>query len=169
MKTFQIALLAFATLLPLPAKGTTDKITIRGAGRAVEIKDAKLLEEFRFGPGPGNCLYVAGNCVQRTVGWIAEWVHGPVAEPEASLPRYEVSFHLTMLSNGEPGEEREYIVYFVYSPSGRQGYVYLPGPGEPHYQENVSLILRGAQWDGHWFLATDEWVTAAQAAIARSR
>jgi hypothetical protein len=74
-----------------------------------------------------------------------------------------------MLSYGEPGEEREYIVYFVYSPSGRQGYVYLPGPGEPHYQENVSLILRGAQWDGHWFLATDEWVTAAQAAIARSR
>jgi hypothetical protein len=33
----------------------------------------------------------------------------------------------------------------------------------------VRLLLRGKQWEGHWFLATPEWTSTAQEVIARLR
>jgi len=170
MKVLGVALFALIAM-PLFSKAPTDKITLSRDGRSVEITDAERLEQFRFGGGPGNCNpappgsrpTVGEGCSDPRAGWIAEWLHGSIPEPEASLPRYEITTHF-----GD-GETRQYVVYFVYSPVARQGYIYLPGPGEAHYGQNVSLLWRGKQWEGHWFLATPEWTSAAQELIRRLR
>jgi len=161
MKVLGIALLALIAS-PLFSKATTEKITLSRGERSADITDAEKLEQFSFGPGPGNCN-VGEDCSAPRAGWIADWIRGSVPEPAAALPRYEVAFHLGS------GEQRQYVVYFVYSPVTRQGYVYLPGPGDAHYGENVSLLWRGKQWEGHWFLATPEWTLAAKEVIARLR
>jgi len=161
MKVLGIALLALIAS-PLFSKATTEKITLSREERSADITDAEKLKQFSFGPGPGNCN-VGEDCSAPRAGWIADWIRGSVPEPDASLPRYEVAFYLGN------GEKRHYVVYFAYSPVPRQGYVYLPGPGEAHYWENVSLLMRGKQWEGHWFLATPEWTSAAQEVIERLR
>jgi hypothetical protein len=154
------------------SKAPTDKITLSREGRKAEITDAERLEQFRFGGGPGNCnpsphpetgLPWAEGCSDPRAGWIADWISGSIPEPDTSLPRYEVTTHFGS------GEKRQYVVYFVYSPITRKGYIYLPGPKEAHYWENVSLLGRGKQWEGHWFLATPAWTSAAQELIARLR
>ncbi len=157
MKVLGIALLVLIAL-PLFSKGPTEKITLSREGRSADVSDAERLKQFSFGPGPGNCN-VGEDCSAPRAGWIADWIHGSIPEPDASLPRFEVAFDLS--------EQRRYVVYFVYSPVNRQGYVYLPGLGETHYWENVSLLYRGKQWEGHWFLATPEWTSVAQKVIAR--
>ena len=168
MKAFGIALLAL-NALPLFSGVTTEGITFTREGRTATITDAEKLREFSFGPGPGNCAF-GEDCSAPKAGWIADWIRGSVPEPEGSLPRYEVSFHLSVVSSGSRnGEKRNYVVSFVYSPLTGQGFVYLPGPGETHYEGNVNLIIRGKQWEGHWFLATPEWTAAAQTAIAALR
>jgi len=170
MKVLGVGMLALIAL-PLFSKAPTDKITLSREGRSVEITDAASLEQFRFGGGPGNCNPVqpggsptlAEGCSDPRAGWIADWIRGSIPEPDTSLRRYEVTSHF-----GD-GEKRQYVVYFVYSPVTRKGYIYLPGPGEVNYDENVSLLYRGKQWEGHWFLATSEWTSAAQELIARLR
>ena len=119
MKVLGIALLALISL-PLFSKGTTEKITLSREGRSADITDAEKLKQFSFGPGPGNCNpitpgsspNVAEGCSDPRPGWIADWIRGSVPEPDASLPRYEVAFHLGS------GEQRQYVVYFV-------SYIYL--------------------------------------------
>ena len=170
MKVLGVALFALIAL-PLFSKAPTDKITLSREGRSVEITDTERLEQFRFGGGPGNCNpappgrspTIAEGCSDPRAGWIADWISGSIPEPDRSLPRYEVTSHF-----GD-GEKRQYVVYFVYSPVTRKGYIYLPGPEEAHYWENVSLLHRGKQWEGHWFLAIPEWTSAVQDIIARLR
>ena len=170
MKVLGIGLLALVAV-PLFSKAPTDRITLSRGGRSADVTDPTRLEQFAFGGGPGNCnpwrpgdsRTVPQGCSDPRAGWIADWIGGSIPAPDTSLPRYEVTTHFGS------GEERQYVVYFVYSPVTRQGYLYLPGPGEAHYDENVSLLHRGKEWEGHWFLATPEWTSAAQEVIARLR
>jgi len=166
MKAIPTTLLVlFTTPLLVFGKGETYKITLSAPGLAVEITDTKALNDFRFGPGPGNYG------VSRTPNWkpnswiVEDWAH-PVAEPEHALPRLKTSFHINLV-NGEG--TREYVVYYVYDPAAKQGYIYLPGKGEASYHENVSLLYRGGEFEGHWFRATPEWTKQAQAAIEKAR
>jgi hypothetical protein len=166
MKVLGVGLLALIAL-PLFSKAPTEKITLSPEGRSADITDAVRLEQFRFSAGPQPCLGTDGFgtdvCSAPRESWIADWTRGPITNPEASLPRYDVTYHF-----GD-GERRVYVVYFAYSPSAKQGYIYLPGPGEPHYQANVNLLYHGKQWEGHWYLATPEWTSAAQEVISRLR
>jgi len=92
-------------------KGETYKITLSAPGHAVEITDAKALNDFRFGPGPGNTLNGTPNWKPNS--WIVEdWVH-PVAGLEHAFPRLKASFHINLV-NGEG--TREYVIYYVYDP-----------------------------------------------------
>jgi hypothetical protein len=161
MKATSATLLVLFTIqLLLFGKGETYKITLSAPGHIVEITDAKSLNDFRFGPGPGNTVNLTPNW--KPTSWIVEdWVH-PVTEPEHAFPRLKASFHINLV-NGEG--TREYVVYYVYDPAAKQGYVYLPGRGEASYGENVSLLYRGDEFEGHWFRATKEWTNRAQAAI----
>jgi hypothetical protein len=164
MKAISTTLLVLFTMpLLVFGKGATYKTTLSAPGHAVEITDAKALNDFRFGPGPGNTLNGFPNWKPNS--WIVEdWVHA-VAEPEHTFPRLKASFHINPV-NGEG--TREYVIYYVYDPAAKQGYVYLPGRGEASYRENVSLLYRGDEFEGHWFRATPEWTKEVQAAIERA-
>jgi hypothetical protein len=161
MRVLGVGLLALVAL-PLFSKAPTEKITLSREGRSFDITDAVRLEQFAFAAGPGPCLGTE-YCPPVRASWIVDWIRGPIPEPDASLPRYDVTYHFGS------GEKRVYVVYFVYFPVARQGYIYLPGPGEAHYRENVNMLWHGKQWDDHWFLATPEWTSAVQDVIARLR
>lgn len=141
------------------AKGPTLKITMKGADLAspVETTDERVLERFNVWSGAGTGI----NGVPRTEGFIADWANGPVAEPPAALPRYEVSFHVM---HQRPSD---YVVTFAYDPATGKGYVYLPGKGEKFYESNTFLIFRRAE--GSWFSATKDWTDAARPLIERAK
>ncbi len=142
-------------------QGPISRITLSAPGLSIEIVDAKARSDFRVGPGPGNTLNGTPNWKPNS--WIVEdWVH-PVAEPEQSFLRVKATFSLDR-GNGA----REYVVFYVYNPVAKQGFVYLPGRGEPFYNENVNLLYRGNEFEGHWFRATPEWTAQAQAAIEKA-
>lgn len=127
-------------------KGETERITLTQSGRAVTIADPAVVGRFAFGPGPGNSDW-------QPRSWIVEdWEH-PVSEPSQKLLRQQATFHLRM----HDATTRDYAVVFVHDPESGAGYVHLPGRGEPFYDSNVYLMLRGDKYDGHWFRATSEW------------
>jgi hypothetical protein len=148
---------------------TTDRITITGDGITAEIADKMLVRKFRFGPGPGNFMLSGTDRIPLIHNWVADWSK-PTTEPDVSMTRYIVQFHLTVgSSTRQTDEHREYQVTFAYSKETGTGYIYLPGQRDPHYRENVRLLSRGPAWDGHWFEAVSEWTEAAVAAISRAR
>jgi len=69
-------------------------------------------------------------------GLIVDWSRG-IAKPPKDLPVYEVSI---VTSRRNPGT---YVVLYVIDPATDQGYVYLPGKGDPAYRDNTWLIYRG--------------------------
>jgi len=156
-----LVVLFTATLLVFGQR-VISRITLSAPGLAAEIVDAKARDDFRFGSGPGNFNF--GTPSWQPKSWIVEdWAH-PVAEPAQALPRVRATFSI---DRGRGA--REYVVSYVYDPVAKQGFVYLPGKGEPFYDANVSLLYRGEQFEGHWFHATPEWTMAAQAAIENAR
>lgn len=161
MRTLLTAILALAAMPLLHGKGETLKITISGAGQTVEIADKALLDQFRFGPGPGNFIGAGGEKAPIIHDWIAAWGR-KANEPPKALTRYEVTFHI------DRPDQSEYVVQFASSPELGKGYIHLPGSGEAHYEGNVWLLLRGEEWDGHWFEATPEWTRECLAALARA-
>jgi hypothetical protein len=143
-------------------QGVISRIALSAPGLAVEIVDEKALNDFRVGPGPGNTLNGAPNWKPNS--WIVEdWLH-PVAEPEKSLLRVKATFSI---DRGSARGARPYVVFYVYDPVAKQGFVYLPGRGEPFYSENVDLLYRGDEFEGHWFRTTSEWSREAQAVIEK--
>jgi hypothetical protein len=159
------ALLIALALLWSPAtsfpKRYTERITITGADRAGEITGDDAHTRFAVGPGPGN--FVNGTPV--TTGWIvSDWL-SEVVEPPVALPRYDVVFHVTALKD-TPREKRErYVITCVFDPETGLGYLRLPAKGEPNWDTNAALIIRGPRFEGHWFRAADEWTTAARIAL----
>jgi hypothetical protein len=124
--------------------------------------------------GPGHTIGLpSGKGVPIIVdhGFIVDWKIGEIAPPQG-LTTYEVSFVTTrqqatrrpLRESHNPGT---YVVRYAIDPSTNQGYVYLPGKGDPGYQEDVSFILRGVE--GNWFHAWSEWEKVANPLIARVR
>jgi hypothetical protein len=153
-----------------PAAGTdTIKVIIAGGDllAPIEITNPAVLAEFNVGAGPGSTLWLnarEGVPVIVDHGFIVDWKRGEVAPPRG-LKTYEVSFvttrHLIRPAGSLPGT---YVVRYAIDPSTNQGYVYLPGRGDPDYQDNVSFILRGVE--GNWFHAWSEWEKVANPLIA---
>ncbi len=150
--------LVCAPLLVL-AKGPTLKITIKGANLAspVEITDERILEKFAVWAGAGVRIHNAS----QTAGFIVDWEKGLVAAPQATLPRYEISFHVM---HQRPSN---YVVYYACDPATGRGYVYLPGKGEKFYESNTFLIFRGIE--GNWLSATRSWTEIAKPLIERAK
>jgi hypothetical protein len=141
------------------AKGPTLKITIKGSDLAspVEITEERILGKFDVWAGAGVMI----NGAPQTEGFIIAWEKGPVAEPPATLPKYEVSFHVI-----HQGPSR-YVVSYAYDPATGKGYVYLPGKGEKFNESNTFLIFRNVE--GNWFFATGTWTDVAKALIERAK
>jgi hypothetical protein len=164
MKTIRTVLLMLFTVpLLVFGQGVISRITLSAPGLDVEIVDEKARNDFRVGPGPGNTLNGMPNWKPNS--WIVEdWVH-PVAEPDQSLRRVKATF---TIDRGSARGARPYVVFYVYDPVANQGFVYLPGRGEPFYNENVNLLYRGNDFEGHWFRTTPEWTTHAQSVIEKA-
>jgi len=144
------------------AEVDTVKIIIAGGDSStpIEITDPAALAEFNVGAGPGHTLWLnpeKGVPIVVEHGFIIDWKRGEVAPPQG-LKTYKVSFATT---RPDPGT---YVVRYAIDPTTNLGYVYLPGKGDPGYQDDVSFILRGVE--GNWFHAWSEWEKVANPLIA---
>jgi hypothetical protein len=159
MRTTLAVLLSFLLILsvpaPLPAKGKTVKITIKGADlkAPIEISDPKILANFQVWTGPGT-----SSADRQSL--IIDWFQGPVRKPPESLRRYQVSFHT------DPNEQIVYVVYYALSPGSEYGYVYLPGESDEWAGLNVRTIWHGVE--GKWFRAWSVWERVARPLIERA-
>jgi hypothetical protein len=75
--------------------------------------------------------------------------------PDAALPRYTITFDIQTLDGVK---QSAYVVQYCMDSTG-EGYVYLPGRGDPAHRRNISTILRDGQ-DGYWHRASGEWSAA---------
>lgn len=145
---------------PLWGKGDMVLIEVKGGAlRApVRITDHRI-SDFNVWAGPG----VNDATLENATGFIIDWHAGTVSPPPPGPERYEVSFYAGC--NSIPDDPKclaekphlVYVVSYVYDPSSKRGYVYLPGPGEPWSDLNPGTIYRGPRIEGHWFLATRSW------------
>jgi hypothetical protein len=151
----------FGTFVPPTTRSNSpnSRITLSAPGLDVEIVDPKARTDFRVGPGPGNFLNGMPNWQPKS--WIVDDWNQPVAEPDPSLRRVKATFSLD-----RGNRTRYYIVFYVYDPVAKQGFVYVPGRGEPVYSGD--LIYRGDEFEARWFRATPEWTREAQATIEKA-
>lgn len=143
------------TSAPVFAKGATVRITIKGGDlpAPIEITERNVAEFFHVWSG-------AGTSSNEAQGLIVDWSRGVAAEPPKDLPFYDVSFQTTRRERGT------YVVRYVVDPSTSRGYVYIPGPADKEYPDNVWLIYRGVE--GKWFHAWSDWETLARPLIANA-
>jgi hypothetical protein len=139
----------------------TVKIIITGGGLTapIEITDRAVLDDFKVWAGPGNFRREGSRDIpiQFDHGFIVDWSRGSADAPKG-LKTFTVSFVTTRTGPST------YIVRYVIDPSSKNGYVYLPGEGEPEYKDNAFLILRGVE--GRWFHSWSRWEAVANPLIA---
>jgi hypothetical protein len=153
----------------LSAKGSTVKITIKGADLTtpLEITDPKV-GEFGVWPGPG----VRVNGAEQTEGFIIDWPRGIVGQLSNGLQHYEVSFYAGCPKGDFSCRTSEpslvYVVSYAYDPSRQQGFVYLPGKDDEAFRFN-HVMWRGHGLEGHWLRATSAWENFVRPLIAKAR
>jgi hypothetical protein len=140
MRTISSALMALMLVIPVVAEEikATTKITIASAAfvEPLEItSDTMLLSR--------SHVYQGG------------FLGGITTPPDAALPRYTITFDIQTL---EGVKQAAYVVQYCVDAAG-DGYIYLPGRGDPAHRRNISTILRDGQ-DGNWHRASDEWSAA---------
>lgn len=154
----------------LCAKGDTVLIEIQGGSLRAPIRATDpAIEQFNVWDG---MMGVNGAVLENATGFIIDWHAGIVTKPPARLPQYQVSFYAGCRGgSNEPGCAGEkphlaYVVSYDWDPSSGQGFVYLPGSGDPRWQRNVTSIYRSVE--GHWFRASDAWDHFVKPLIAKS-
>ena len=133
-------------------KGSPDLILVTGGAltRPIEITDATSLKAF-----------------DPWLGQFADWKAKALAEAPCSRRSFEVLFYMkypTRRSSLDRGDLK-FLYATRYCSMGSISYVYLPGPGEWHYRENVGTIYRGDE-DGKWHPATAAWHSLLSNAVA---
>ncbi len=179
--------LGLSTIPPSRAAGTLDTVKIVIAGgdlsAPIEITDPAVLVKFKVAAGPGMRYCIGCTELREMVpivvhqGFIIDWDRGSADSPLEKLflqglTTYTVSFVTTrqlaprrpLRDSHNPGT---YVVGYAIDPATNQGYVYLPGKGDPGYQDDVSFLIRGVE--GNWFHAWSEWEKVANPLIARGR
>ena len=143
--------LLFLVAIPrlTPAKAATVKIIISGPGlpAPLEVIDEQIL-----------------NLSNVWVGQFLDGSHGSPEKPPEGLKPYELSFYVKLR---DEEVRMMYVAYYYPSPSMKQGYIYLPGKGEPWYYLNVGTILRAGQ-DGRWNYASPAWENLVKPLIVRT-
>lgn len=69
-----------------------------------------------------------------------------VFEPEVALPD----------AGANRSKPRTYLIQYSLNWQTGEGYVYLPGPSESGYRENIGVIIRDGH-DGRWHRAEATW------------
>ncbi|MQA31757.1 MAG: hypothetical protein GEU82_18305 [Luteitalea sp.] len=137
-----VAALAVSFAPGLSAKGRTVKVTVSSpsAVQPIDITDPTVIAP--------------------TV-WGGEFIGARTSEPDRSLMRYRLAFHV------EPPREKARVMYtvsYVRDPRKGTAFIYLPGPSDEGYRLNIGTIYRDGQ-DGRWFLAEPNWSAALNAAM----
>jgi hypothetical protein len=145
-----VAVAFTCAVLPGSAKSRTVKLTISGPGIAgpLEVTDPAALASI----------------------WGGEFLAGPAAQPDASLPRYVVSFYAVLMRaerTGSPEIKLMYVVEYCRDPATGAGFVFLPGPGDERYKLNATTMLRDGQ-DGRWRQAEPAWNEAVWKGLRRA-
>jgi hypothetical protein len=158
-----IVITALASIT-LAAKGPTTRITIRDAarGQAAAIVDPGTLSRFNVWDGPGTFSGAPGQQTEGRTGFIIDWNAGPVDLPPPGLREYDVQFFVKIHNQGD--ERLSYAVTYRTDGAG-EGFVYLPGSGDPRFRVNAGSIFRGPGYEGRWFHASAEWQQAARAVL----
>ena len=136
-----VAALGVSLVQPVHAKGPTVRLVVTGASlvEPLDVTDPEVLG--RSGVYGGTFL---GDLV---------------AEPDRSLSRYRVFFHVELPKWLNAGVQVKYVVTYVTDPRTGTSFVYLPGRGEDGYWLNVRTIIRDGR-DGAWHKASDQWAAA---------
>ncbi len=138
------AVLVLVAAVNLAAKGATVRIAISGVHlqRPIDVTNPDALVNIWTGT--------------RTARWFFDFpksfLQGIAPAPEATLPRYTLTFYVR--SGGT--ETPSYVVQYAPDPKAGGGYVYLPTGDRP--------IVRPG--DGQWNRASSEWSAAINAALA---
>lgn len=145
------------------AKGPTTKITIThvGGGTTTTLIDPAVLKDFNVWDGPGTYSGPPGAMNAGSSGFIVDWKSGAVEPRAPGDNRYEVQFFVRIHGTGP--EELAYTVFYDRDAKSGEGFVYLPGRGDPQFRLNVRSIVRGIE--GRWFHANDAWQRAFAAAV----
>ena len=158
-------------LLPVPAsaKGLTVRITIEGGSlkAPIEITDAQTLAAFNIWSGPGTFgsdsatlpIDPAADVKVHAPSFVVDWSQGIIAAPSPALPRYKVSFWAS-----DNPRKLAYLVSYVFDPSTKRGYIYLPGKNDAGHYIDAGSVYRGIE--GNWFRAWSAWDRVASPLIA---
>ena len=159
-----LALMSLST--SLWAKEDTILITVKGESLAapIDITSPGTLDKYSFFNGPGVSTSGGGYAP----GTIINWTSGAVAGPSARREHYEISVYWPPRTRPQAGCYTDkpclvYVAFYDYDPVSRQGFVYLPGKGEPWHDLDINLLYHGVE--GHWFRATDSWTAFVRTLI----
>lgn len=136
-----LAVVCVVLVASVAAKGATVRLTVDGStlSEPLDILDARLLAS--------SNVFAGGFLGAR---------HN---EPPRLYPRYQVTFYVEspgwMKRPIAPG----YVLTYVKDPLTGQGFIHLPGRGDPGYRVNVGTVMRDGL-DGTWLLASPEWSRA---------
>ncbi len=157
--------LALATVAVVSAKGMTTRIVITGAqlGAPIELRDRGVVAAFNVWSGPGTRM----NGVEAIDGFIVDWRSGAVEPTVSNLWQFEISFYADENSFGS--SRPVYVVSYGLNPLSGDGYVYIPGRGDPRWGANVRSIFRGSKYEGHWFRATAGWQNVMRTHVIGNR
>jgi hypothetical protein len=145
------------------AKGPTTKVVIKNlaTGQVATLTDPNVLSHFNVWAGPGTHSGALGQMHEGTQGFIIDWASGSIETRPANLAKYEVQFFVRHHGQGE--EQLAYTV--LYERGDSAGFVYLPGRSDPQFRMNVASIIRGGQYEGHWFRASADWQQAVRGVL----
>lgn len=151
MKSIFTAVLSALVLMGAPttsafAKGQTVKLAVSGPGipQTIEITEREAIAPSVW----GNAFF--------------DVAKGPLAAPDAALPRYVVKFYVQPPQGG--AVEMKYALYLVLDTATERALVYLPAPSDELYRLNTAMRRNGQE--GKWYAAAEKWGRAVQTAVA---
>jgi hypothetical protein len=149
------------------SKVPTVMIQINAATLAspIKITDCTILDSFGFFNGPGVTTREEGVYAP---GTIVDWKSGVVSPPPTVGKRFEIAVFTAPHARPRCVTEEPcpiYVVSYDYDPVSKQGFVYLPGKGEPWHDLDINLLYHGPNAQGHWYRALDPWSAAVMPLI----
>ena len=172
-----------AVTIPSWAKGDMVLLEIMGANlpSTIKITDPKI-GDFNIWAGPGTGVNGVMVALEQAEGFIIDWKAGVAPEPQPGVEHYQVAFYAgcrTVPDDPKCLAEKPHLAYVVlydYDRKSKQGFVYLPRVNERWLGYlNCGSICRGNGIEGHWFHATDAWLSFVEpildkaASVVRTR
>ena len=144
--------------MPLHAAAKCPTAYLRITGNALVapliVDDPEFAGQFNIWNGPGvrvneKPIHLDSN---RPIGAFIDWPSGPIDERPGEGLSFSVKFFC--IREGSGSKRMVYEVDYLIDDSDN-GYIFLPGEGDPRYRFNTFSIAHGVE--GNWFRASPEW------------